>query len=196
MGYRVLGTKMIAPTLHIIYDDRRFERFEPLMRELSRQGITDYKIWSPVYDSESTIRSISKSHKQIVAYAKCLNLPKIAIAEDDLFIPAKDGWRKFLEQEPVWPYDIYLGGTYGLQKPVTGKIEKINGLQLYIVSERFYDTFLDLPETTHIDVAMDRLGLYYVCYPLIALQRPAWSANSREFSDKNVTLTKEDIYYG
>jgi len=180
----------------IIYDDRHPEKWQPLIDGLKEQGITDYKIWEPVFDSDSVIRSINLSHKQIVQWAKFHNLHEICILEDDVMFTAPGAWQRFLDEMPLWPFDIYLGGTYGLNKPITGKIDKINGLHCFIIRQRFYDTFLGVHDDIHIDVALDNLGCYYICYPFVALQRPGFSANSRAFSDKNADLSKEDIYTG
>lgn len=183
-------------TVNVISDLRLIERYEPLLNELGRQGITDFKLWPIVEDSKSVISSISKSHKQIIRDAKDKGLERVAILEDDVWFPAPNGWQHFLDGIPLWKYDMYLAGTYGLDRPVQNPIKHINGLHAYICHERFYDTFLSLPENEHIDVAMSGLGLYYVEYPFIALQRPGWSSNTRAFSDKNADLSKEDIYYG
>lgn len=183
-------------TVNIISDIRLTERWEPLLNELGRQGITDYKIWPIVEDKDSVIRSINLSHKQIIRDAKERELPEVYVMEDDIWIPAKDGWKRFIEDIPIWPFDIYLGGTYGLNKPITGKIDQINGFHCYIMRERFYDTFLNVPDDVHIDTALDGLGRFYVKYPFIALQRPGFSSNTRSFSDKNADLSSEDIYYG
>lgn len=183
-------------TVNIISDIRLIERYEPLLNELGRQGITDFKLWPPVEDPGSVIRSINLSHKQIVADAKETGLPYTAIWEDDCMIIAKDGWKHFLDGLPPWKWDLYLAGTYGLGRPVTNPIRSINGLHCYLINERFYDTFLSVPDDQHIDVALDGKGLYYCEYPFVALQRPGWSSNTRAFSDKNTELSKEDIYYG
>ena len=164
--------------------------------ELAEQGIKDYRIWEPVHDPDSVIRSINLSHKQIIRWAKENNIPEVAIFEDDCMFTAPGAWDHFLAEKPVWKFDIWLGGTYGLNKPITGKVDKINGIHCYICSERFYDTFLAVPDDIHVDVALDGLGLYYICYPFVAIQRPGWSSNSRAFSDKNVTLLPEDLYHG
>lgn len=182
-------------TVNIIFDSRRQEYYQPLMETLAEQGITDYQIW-PCLILPEVIPSISASHKMIVRDAKERNLPMCCIWEQDCMIPAKNGWKCFLEQMPPWKWDIWCAGTYGLNRPITGKTDKLNGIHCYIINERFYDTFLSVPEDQHLDVALDGLGLYYLAYPFIALQRPGWSSNSRDFSDKNADLLKEDIYYG
>lgn len=176
-------------------DSRRPEKYDPLMETLKRQGITDYTIW-PALIQNTVIESINASHKMIIKDAKDRGLEMVAIFEEDVCFPAADGWKHFLEGIPVWPWDIYLAGTYGLDRPVRNPIACINGLQCYIVHNRFYDTFLAVPDDKHIDVALDNLGLYYVEYPFIALQRKGWSSNSKAFSDKNAELKEEDVYGG
>lgn len=183
-------------TVQILYDNRHQEKWEPLMRELAEQGIVDYRIWDPVECPESVIQSINLSHKQIIRWAKENDLPEVFVLEDDCQFTAPGAWNRFLEDMPPFPFDIYLGGTYGLSKPITGKTDQINGFHCYVMRKRFYDTFLSVPDDRHIDTALDRLGLFYVEYPFIAIQRPGWSSNSRAFSDKNVTLSNEDLYQG
>jgi hypothetical protein len=187
-----MGLRM---TVNIIFDSRRPEKYVPLMETLKRQGIMDYQIW-PALIYGTVIESINASHKMIVRDAKEKGLEMVAIWEEDCMIPAADGWKHFLDGLPPWKWDLYLGGTYGLDRPVTNPIRAINGFHCYLVHERFYDTFLALPDDKHIDTCMDGLGLYYVEYPFIALQRPGWSSNSKAFSDKNMELTDADVYGG
>lgn len=182
-------------TANVIYDER-LNRHDQLMKEFSRQEIFNWQLWPSVHDPSSVIRSINLSHKQIIRWAKENDRESVCIMEDDVMFPSPNGWKHFLEGIPVWPWDIYLAGTYGLDRPVRNPIARINGLQCYIVHNRFYDTFLAVPDDKHIDVALDNLGLYYVEYPFIALQCKGWSSNSKAFSDKNAELKEEDIYGG
>lgn len=196
MGYCLLGIKM---TLNIIFDDRRPEKWEPLMQELSRQGITDYKIWPPVEDVNNVIRSINLSHKQIVQDAKDRGLKETAIAEDDVFFPSPDGWQYFLRKKPPY-YELYLGGCYSpvrvFMDVPTNTFEYIVrnpvGLHLYMIHEGYYDTFLSTNEIKHIDTSQE--GIFHICYPMAALQRPGFSANNRSHADYNTILKPEDIY--
>lgn len=181
--------------INIIYDSRRSEYYEPLIKTLSEQGITDYEIW-PCLILPSVIESINLSHKLIVRDAKQKGLREVCIWEQDCMFTSPNGWKHFLEGIPPFPFDIYLAGTYGLDRPITGKTNKINGLHCYILRGRFYDTFLSTPDNQHIDTSLDNLGIYYVDYPFTAIQRPGWSANSKAFSDKNMELKDEDVYGG
>jgi hypothetical protein len=176
--------------LHVIYDDRRFERFEPLVNELFIQNI-DYQIWKPV-EAKTTVESINKSHKAIVRWAKEMRLPMVAIGEDDLCFPAKDGWRYFLNLMPD-SFDLYLACTY--TPPITNRI--ICGFHCYVVHERFYDRYLGVPDDCHIDTEIsNRGGDFKFCYPFAALQRPGFSANNMAVTNYNGILKPEDIYKG
>lgn len=123
--------------------------------------------------------------------AKERNLPQVCIMEDDVCFPAKDGFAYWMTWEPE-NYDIYLAGTYGSRKPCLYPI----GLHCYLIRSRFYDAFLNVYPTKHIDTAMEGLGRFEVCYPMAAIQRPGWSANNKKLVNFNVSLKKEDVYFG
>lgn len=179
--------------LNVIYNDNQPERFEPLMNELMAQGI-HYRLWPPV-EAKTAVESINLTHKSIVRAAKILNLSMVAIAEDDIMFPAKDGWQYFLSKTPK-EFDIYSAATY------VDDLENKNhlcGFHLYVVRSNFYEKFLSVPDGSHIDTAIDELGgNFVVCRPFAALQRPFRSANHPEIpiSNYNLVVKKEDIYYG
>jgi len=180
---------MGTPRLNIIFDARRAEKYDPLIYELNRQGITDYEIF-PCIMLPEVVPSINASHKMIVREAKKNGLPEVAIAEDDLMFPAEDGWDYFLRNKPE-KYDLYLAGTYCL--PVTNKI--ITGFHLYMVHSDFYDTFLSAKDNAHIDTEFNNIeGDYHFCYPFAALQRPGWSNNCRRQVNYNGYLKPNDVY--
>jgi hypothetical protein len=180
---------MDKPKLNIIFDSRRQEKYEPLMAELATQKITDYEIW-PCVMYPNVVASINASHKMIVRDAMERGLREVAIAEDDIFFPANDGWDYYLRNKPD-EYDLYLACTYIV--PVTNN--KVCGFHLYMVHERFYEKFLSVPDEKHIDTAMDDLkGGYVFCYPFAALQRPGFSNNNRAVVNYNKILKPEDVY--
>lgn len=179
-------------TLNIILDARRSERVEPLFAELKRQKITDYEIW-PCIILPDVVSSINASHKMIVQKAKDLNWEYVFIGEDDLWLPAEDGWKYFLSKMPK-SFDVYSSATYVNDKD---NRNKLCGFHLYAVARKFYDRFLSIPDNKHIDTACDEMGGdFHVCRPFAALQRAGFSSNNRAICDYNVMLNKEDIYYG
>lgn len=190
---------------HVIYNPYRPVTNETLYAELDRQGI-NAKFWEPVYDSSDVVRSINLSHKQIVQFAVDHHLPEICIMEEDVMFPAPDGWKYFLANKPD-DFDLYLGGTYGLNdsafnrirsNPGTIEIHNFAGLHCYIINHTYYERFLAMPENKHID-DQPGLGRFYVCAPFAALQHPGWSCNARRPVDYNCderSLPKDCIYYG
>lgn len=180
----------------ILHDTRMSERWQPLVNEILSQGIKNTEVFDPVECSDSVIKSINLSHKAMIRAAKERELPEVCILEDDVCFAAPGAWERFLEDTPPSPFDIYLGGAYGLNRPIANLTDKINGFHCYICRERFYDTFLSVPDDVHIDTAMDGKGVFYIAYPFLALQRASRSANTRAFSDKNADLFPEDIFKG
>lgn len=186
--------------LNIILDSRRIEKYQPLMDELSKQGITDYEIW-PALILPDVIESINASHKAIVRDAKERGAREVCIAEDDVYFPAPDGWQYFLKKKPS-DYRIYLGGCYspvGVFVDVPTKtfsyiVQNPVGLHLYFIHECYFDEFLATNPSKHIDTAQE--GIFDVCYPFAALQRAGFSSNNMSYADYNTILNSEDIYAG
>lgn len=179
--------------LYILYDDRRIEKYPLLMNELAQQGITDYELVPAIIDMRSVVESINAGHKGIVRMAKETRMPYVCIAEDDLMFTSPNSWEYFLNTMPK-EFDLHLWGTYIM--PLSNNC--VCGFQLYIVSEKFYDKFLSVPDDAHIDTAMDDLkGDYHFCYPFPALQRSGFSANNPgQPVNYNNLLKEEDIYKG
>lgn len=165
-------------------------RLDPLLNEFAEQGIDDWKLWNPIECTDSVVKSINLSHKQIVQDAKDRKLKEVLIGEDDLMFTCKGAFDYFLRQKPEI-YDLYLWGTY--IPPISNNM--VCGFQLYMVFEKFYDQFLSLPSDIHIDTGMGVLkGDYHFCYPFPALQRSTWSSNNKAIVNYNAVLKKEDIY--
>jgi hypothetical protein len=179
---------MDKPTLNVILDERRIEKYDPLISELRRQKIK-YEIW-PCILRPNVVSSINASHKMIVRDAKEKGLKECFVGEDDLMFPAADGWQYFLKNKPT-SYDLYLACTYVV--PISNN--RVCGFHLYAISDKFYDQFLSIPDDVHIDTYMDELkGDYHFCYPFPALQRPGFSSNNMAISNYNAVLKPEDIY--
>jgi hypothetical protein len=178
------------------------DRFDKLCEELARQGILDEADIYPCIRGAATIEaSINASHKMLVRMAKDAKLEKVCIMEDDVLFPAKDGFNYFMALEPN-RYDIYTAGTYGGYARQT---ESSNpclivpypvGLHCYLIHSQFYDKFLSIDPTKHIDTALEGLGTFKLCYPMAAIQRPGWSSNNRKDVNFNLCLKKEDVYFG
>ena len=182
---------MCMDTLNIIFDNRQDADYGRLLGEFIEQGIFDYKFWTPV-EKPTVVESINASHKRIVEDAKERGLKSVIIGEQDLHFTAKHSWEYFLKNKPD-DFDIYLCGTYIV--PIENK--KICGFHLYEVSEKFYDKFLSVSPTEHIDTAVCNLGGdYHFCYPFPAIQRAGYSFNNKDQVNYNSVLDPKDIYNG
>lgn len=191
---------MDKPTLNVIYDERRFEKYEPLVAQFEKYGI-DYRI-RPCVLIDDVVKSINASHKMIVREAKEKGLKEVYIGEDDLMFTCDDSWNYFLKNKPD-NFDIYIGGTYFIDapenwKPPLIKVKYYVGNHLIVVHEKYYDTFLSVPDNEHIDMAQGGRGDFVVCFPFPALQRPGFSSNSRAEVNYNSMLKRnpEWIYNG
>lgn len=185
MEHKVLDN----PCINILYDNRRSEKYEPLMQELQRQGLTEYKIWEPV-PAVTVVESINKSHKAIIRDAKEKWLKEVCVIEDDCYFPSEKGFEYFLSKKPK-SFKIYSACNYIPQEQPIAKI--LVGFHCYIMHESFYDDFLNIPDDCHIDTSITGIDIH-VCYPFAALQRPGWSHNHRADANYNAVLSEKDIY--
>lgn len=184
--------------VNILFDERRVERYEPLMSELRRQHIDDYEIWPCVFHKGPVYESINLSQKMIVQKAKERGDKECVIFEDDIWFPSEDGWVYFLGNKPD-SYDIYIGGSYLMDNRIEYKFPRVAvkeyvGNHCIIIHQRYYDTFLSVPQNAHIDQAQNGLGEFYLCYPMAALQRPGFSSNTGDMANYNAILQEKDVY--
>ena len=70
--------------LHLISLKHRSDRLNLLKEELAIQEIRNYKLWGGILDTQGSKVGVAKAHKQIVKWAKKLNLESLVIAEDDI----------------------------------------------------------------------------------------------------------------
>lgn len=179
--------------LNIICGNRA-ERLPRLYRELEIQGIENYELWQGVF-LPSIKKSINLAHKQIVEYANVAGWEEVCIAEDDIEFTHPNSWNYFLNQKPK-DFDIYLSMVYLGQPDENGIVKDFTGLTLYIVSRRFYETFLSVDENEHIDRALMGLGKYVVCHPFIAKQHNGWSSNTGKMENYDELLKNRQFYFG
>ncbi len=180
--------------IHIIHLPDREDRLEKLRAQLIEQNITGC-IWPGIPDTQNPKRGIAKAHKQIVQYAKDQNLTEITIAEDDIKFTAPGAFTYFLNHTPE-RYDLYLGGIYYGKIKTDNAVAEFAGLMLYRIHQRFYDTFLSLPEESDIDRELGGKGLFYVCNPFIALQHDGYSDNKKKFMNYDCYLKDVELFHG
>lgn len=161
--------------LNIIQLLHREDRLALLTSELAGQDLKAC-IWPGILDPEDPKKGISRAHKQVVAWAKQQQLSSIIIAEDDIRFTAPGAFDNFIKKRPA-DFDLYLGGIYYGKIKLDNTVEDFAGTMLYIIHERFYDTFLSVDEREHIDRVLAGKGRFVVCNPFVALQHDGYSDN-------------------
>lgn len=178
-------------TANIIHKDDRPERIEPLMKQLSEQGINHFRLWDGIH-ARTVVEGVNLAHKQIIQNAKDYGLEKVLVFEDDIEFFGKGAFDYYLKHEPD-EYDIYLGGIY-LGKIVNGVAMYFTAMHCYMVHSRFYNTFLSVPNDMHIDHALAGLGLYVVCDPFICRQSNGHSSNTGKYENYDILFNNRNIY--
>lgn len=174
-----------------IIKGNRTERHERLDREIREQGIV-HAFWDGIY-LPSVKASINAAHKQIVQYAKIAEWERVAVAEDDIRFSAPGAWKFYLDQMPP-DFDIYLGMIYLGTPDDCGVVDHFTGFTLYTVHQRFYDTFLSVPDDDHIDRLMGGLGKFVVCRPFVCYQYDGHSSNTGKYEEYG-QLTKNRQFF-
>lgn len=186
--------------LYIINDDRQLDRLPPLIEQCEKYGI-DYEIVPACIDKKTILESITESFKRLVRFAKETRMNEIWIAEDDLMFPSDGSWEYFVKNKPK-DFDVYIGGSYLIHnewkyEPPTVKVNEWVGNHLIVISERYYDRWLETKDFGHIDSEQRGKGEFYVCFPYAALQRPSKSANCNyQQVNYNTIVPREYIYKG
>lgn len=184
-------------TVHIISNPERTVRVERCHKEMKRQGITDYQLWPSIHVASKPARTgISRAHKQIVEWAANSGLEEVCIMEDDVWFPAEDGFRYFLNNKPN-EYDQYLGGLSRGDVDANKITKRYSGQFCYFIHEKYYDRFLRTDENLDIDGGQSNRGVFKVCYPFAAFCYPGWSDNCNGPMNHHHLLMGQEIYgYG
>lgn len=183
----------------VIYNSYRPEKYDLFISEFKRQGIEDFEIfYCEQNQKHNMVERISESFKTVIRGAKEKGDSEIVIFEDDIMFENKKGWDYFLNNKPE-NYDCYIGGSYFIDDRVIYKEPrtKVNswiGNQLILINERYYDTWLNTDSKQHCDSVHAGLGLFYLCFPMIAFQREGWSANNNAIVNYNPIVPKRFIY--
>jgi hypothetical protein len=171
-----------------------------IQKQVTEQGITDFKIWDGIITSQIPFTGISRAFKRVVLDAKDKGLKHCAIAEDDMYFKSSKGWQYFLDNMPE-DFDIYMGCAY---KSIINKNNKIefgfSGLTLICVHERFYTDFLSMKEMNNLDRELGRFAWkykYMVCEPFVCHQHANFSFHQgKEIESYDYLLEGRQLYNG
>jgi hypothetical protein len=81
-----------------------------------------------------------------------------------------------------------------LSKRKDNSVIDFSGPILYLIHERFYDTFLSINENNHIDRALKNRGRFIVCNPMVAIQHDGFSDNSKRIMHYDIYLKEKKVY--
>lgn len=176
--------------------DFREDRFNHIMSEIHKQGITDYKKFDGIHDKHFPKKGILQAHKSVVREAKENGWQSVIVAEDDLRFFAPGAWQYFLDNTPD-DYDIYFAMIYvGDVDSDNRIISTCSGMTMYRVHERFYDIFLSIPEHdggVHIDryiTSMHDKYKFFVCDKYVCEQIGGTSDNTKKKNNDYTPLLK------
>lgn len=185
--------------INVINLEERELRLQQFHQESIQQGF-GYRVWPGIIIKYNNKKAINLAHRQIVQYAKDNNLPYVCIAEDDCRFFAPGAWKYFIETMPD-DFDIYFSMYYACDRVIGNKIVDVfSGMTMYIVHQRFYDTYLSLPDDCHID--REALGpvankyKFLFCDQVVCEQDGSKSDNTKTSCDYRPFLQGRKIFGG
>ena len=179
----------------VIHSEDRYDRLKRFQDDFKEQGIEDYLVFPAIFETTPQ-HGINKAHKQIIKYAKDYGFSEVCVFEDDVKFTHPNSFNYFLANKPQ-DFDIYLAGIYLGDIDENKRIKNdFAGFHCYIVHEKFYDTYLSVPDTEHIDRALGGLGDFYVCHPFAAIQYNGFSDNTKREMTYDFLLERWELYKG
>lgn len=184
----------IINVINLEHRDLRLKQFHD---ESIKEGF-GYRVWPGIIYKGDNKRGICLAHKQIVQYAKDNHFPSVTIAEDDCrFFGTGGAWKYFLDSIPE-DFDIYFSMVYVaniVDNRITG--DEFSGMTMYIIHQRFYDFFLSLPESCHIDRELAKTAnqhKYMVCDQFVCQQDGSKSDHNQMTCDYTPFLKGRKLF--
>ncbi len=175
--------------VNIINLPHRIERRLQAEQQAKEQGFYARFVEGIVYPHDRK-KGICLAHKQCVRNAKECGDKFCVIAEDDILFNGIGAWDYYLENMPE-DFSLYMSMIYVGMIDNENRIRSVfSGMTMYTVSETFYDFFLSLPDSCHID---RELGLYANQYKYLVVPKfVAYQDGSR--SDNNFMTCSYEPY--
>ena len=177
---------------HVVHNPARPERLKNILGQSWRNEFTA-QLWAAEMNAPTPEAGCVLAHQRIVVEADRQNAPWVLIMEDDvMFLPShtNTALEYFLHHMPR-EFDIYTAGTYGMAAewtetgPRVGRLDRMSGTHCYMVSQRFYKRFMNLPITDHLDILLSKEAEIYMSLPMSALQLPGHSDIVGKYVDYN-----------
>jgi hypothetical protein len=181
--------------INVISLEHRTDRME-LFHQQSLEQQFGYRVWPGILYKGDNKRGVNLAHRQIVQYAKDNNLPFIIICEDDTRFFASGAFKYFIDNIPN-DYDTFHGMIYVGEIVDNRIITVFSGMTLYAINNRFYDFFLSLPESIHIDRELGNYAnqfKFMVCDKFVCEQIGGKSDNNYLIGDYRPYLKGRKIF--
>lgn len=183
--------------INVISLEHRTDRQEHFHQQALEQQF-GYRMWSGILCQGDNKRGINLAHRQIVQYAKDNNLPFTIICEDDVKFFAPNAFKYFIDNTPQ-DYDLFFSMIYVGDITDNRITSAFSGMTMYAINNRFYDFFLSLPESIHIDRELGKYAdqfKFMVCDKFVAEQIPGKSDNSHTVTTSYRPYLKGRKIYG
>ncbi len=157
-----------------------------------------FRLWYGVEEFLTPAQNISTAHKNIVRWAKENNLERVVICEDDIIMSNEKSYEYFLSKVPP-VFHLYFSMLYAAEVKEGKILNGFSGLTMYMVHNSFYQEFLDIPDTQHLDRALGQQAWekeYYVCEPYVCRQMPGYSNNQMRNMEYSSFEEKMTFYEG
>jgi GR25 family glycosyltransferase involved in LPS biosynthesis len=186
---------------YIINLKHRTDRRDHMINEMTKLPFT-YEFVEGIIDETKTC---FQSQKKCIQLAKENNLPYVLVLEDDAVFTDDATYilEKTFNEIQTMEWDMFFLGA-NLQAPasrISDSLIKLNGAyaaHAYMVHERFYDTILNLPHTSEMDVHYHDLMPHhniFMCDPMIAYQLPSYSDLQDGYRDYNHAIFNNYLKY-
>jgi len=181
--------------VNVINLEHRTLRMEQFHQQSLEQGF-EYKRWEGIVFPHDRKRGVYAAHSQIVRDAKEKKLPCVLIAEDDCRFMDIGAFKYFIDNIPS-DYDLYQSMIYVGDIIDNRIVDLFSGMTMYMVHERFYDFFLSLPESCHVDRELGKYHSqfkYMVCPRFTTFQDGSKSDNTQMTCNYSPYLKGRKLY--
>lgn len=185
--------------VHCLHLSEREDREITIKQQAQSQGFY-MRFWEGEVYRTDRKKGICLSFKKIIRDAKECGDKMRCIMEDDCrFFKSEDGklaWDYFLDNMPD-DFDIYLGMIYVGEVRQNRIISVFSAMTLFVVHERFYDFFLNLPDSCHVDRELGKYAnqfKFMVCPKYVCEQDGTKSDNNQMVCDYRSYLVGKSIY--
>jgi len=183
---------MSYPVINIISLPRRQDRRDQIIRQMEAEKC-QYRFFDGI-ELPSRKTGVNAAHKSVIRWAKEQGLEYVVVAEDDLRWTGTGAWQYFIGNMPS-DFDLYVGSYYSGTQDDNFRVTGFRGMTLYVCHSRYYDKFLSLPDTMHIDGAIDISGAKIIVCPLfVATQEPGFSDQRKRWADDSVKVKNKPMY--